>query len=135
MKLSRVDWVILALLFGGAVALYARTARFDYIYYDDPEYTFRDDQVPLGITAGGARYAFTTFNLSNWHPLTWLSYMLDVKLFGLSARSFHRTNVILHACNAISLYLLLRAMTGSQWRSALAAGIFTLHPLRVESVA
>ena len=135
MKFSREDGLIVLLLCAATASLFARTVRFDYIYCDDPEYTFEDDYVPRGLTIDGARHALRTFNLANWHPLTWLSYMLDVQLFGLSPRAFHRTNVVLHTGNAILLFLLLRAMTGSRWRSALAAALFAVHPLRVESVA
>jgi Tfp pilus assembly protein PilF len=87
------------------------------------------------MTAASVRDAFTSRRLSHWHPLTWLSYQLDVQLFGMAPATFHRTNVALHMANAVLVFLVLRAMTRSRWRSALAAAIFAVHPLRVESVA
>jgi tetratricopeptide (TPR) repeat protein len=117
------------------VALFSRTFGFDFIHYDDPEYVFRNDYVQQGLNAQTVRYAFTSRALSHWHPLTWLSFMLDAELFGIEPRVFHRTNVVLHAGSAVLLFLALRIMTDAPWRSGLAAAIFALHPLRVESVA
>jgi tetratricopeptide (TPR) repeat protein len=135
MKLRRTDCVIMLVLGSITAALFAQSMRFDYTYYDDPDYTFRDDHVPTGLNAASVKHAFSTWRLANWHPLTWLSYMLDVQLFGMTARAFHRTNVLLHGCNAMLLYLALAILAGSRWRSVLAAAVFALHPLRVESVA
>jgi len=129
------DWLIAALLAALTAAVFAQAVRFDYIHYDDPQYTFANPRVAEGITAAGVRDAFTSRQLSHWHPLTWLSLQLDVQLFGMSAATFHRTNVALHAANVVLVFLVLRAMTGSRWRSALAAALFAIHPLRVESVA
>src|SRR5205814_5720179 len=79
-------------------------------------------------------WAFTHFHSGNWHPLTWLSHMLDCQLYGLNAGRHHLTNIILHAATAILLFLVLRQMTGLLWRSAFVAALFAIHPLRVESV-
>lgn len=135
MKFRGIDLILVFVLGGATAALFAPSVRFDYIHYDDPDYTYRDDYVSTGLNAASVRHAFTTMRLANWHPLTWLSYMLDVQLFGISAATFHRTNVFFHACNAMLVYLALASLTQSRWRSALAAAVFALHPLRVESVA
>ena len=88
-----------------------------------------------GLTAEGIAWAFTTSHASNWHPLTWLSHMLDCQLYGLKPGGHHLTNVLLHAATAILLFLVLRRMTGDLWPSAFVAAVFAIHPLRVESVA
>jgi len=118
------------------VAVYWPVARHDFVDYDDPVYVQGNRVVQRGLTAAGLRYAFRpSVEASNWHPLTWLSHMVDVQLFGLQAGAHHLVNVALHALNAVLLFLLLRRMTGALWRSALVAALFALHPLHVESVA
>src|SRR5438132_1315469 len=79
--------------------------------------------------------AFTAFHASNWHPVTWLSHMMDCQLFDLHPAGHHLTSVLLHAANSVLLFIVLRRMTGSQWRSACVAALFAWHPLHVESVA
>jgi Flp pilus assembly protein TadD len=107
-----------------------------FVNYDDPVYAFENPYVRAGLTADGVRWAFTTFEAGNWHPLTWLSLELDATLFGgLTAGAFHRTNVLLHAANAVLLFVVLWRMTGAVWRAAVVAALFALHPLHVESVA
>jgi len=91
--------------------------------------------VRAGLTFKGILWAFTHFYASNWHPLTWISHMLDCQVFGLNAAGPHVVNVLFHAANAILLFLLLHRLTHAQWRSAIVAGLFALHPLHVESVA
>jgi Flp pilus assembly protein TadD len=91
--------------------------------------------VRQGLTWDSARWAFTSFHIANWHPLSWLSHMLDVELFGPEPGPAHLTNVVLHASNAVLLFLALRFMTGAIWPCALVATLFAVHPLRVESVA
>jgi protein O-mannosyl-transferase len=116
--------------------VYSPTFHYPFVRYDDPAYVYENPHVQAGLTADGARWAFTTFDCGNWHPLTWLSLQLDAQLYGgLNAGAFHRTNVLLHAANAVLLFLVLSRMTGAVWRSAVVAGLFALHPLRVESVA
>src|SRR5207248_6556419 len=88
-----------------------------------------------GLTLRGIEWAFGHFYFNNYHPLTLLSHMLDVQLFGLDPGAHHLTSVALHALNAVLLFLLLRRMTGAIWPSAFVAGAFALHPLHVESVA
>jgi Flp pilus assembly protein TadD len=106
-----------------------------FIGFDDPEYVTQNPDVAGGLTLRSAAWAMTTGRAANWHPVTWLSHMLDASLFGLDPRGHHATSLVLHCANAALLFVLLLRMTGATWRSALAAALFALHPLRVESVA
>ncbi|MGD0350880.1 MAG: hypothetical protein ABSB84_11310 [Verrucomicrobiota bacterium] len=106
-----------------------------FIIYDDHDYVTENLNVQAGITAAAVHWAFTTTHAGNWHPLTWLSHMLDCQLFGLKASGHHWTNLGFHIANTLLLFVLLREMTGAVWRSALVAALFAWHPLRVESVA
>jgi tetratricopeptide (TPR) repeat protein len=129
------DIAIFALLVVATFALYARTAHFDFVNFDDGDYVYDNAWVKQGITADGISWAFTTSAASNWHPLTWLSLMLDVSLFGVSAGAIHLVNAALHALNAGLLFLVLSRMTWNRWPSAWVAAMFAVHPLHVESVA
>ena len=106
-----------------------------FVDYDDPEYVVSNPHVQAGLTWGGITWAMHSYYASNWHPLTWVSHMLDVQLFGPGPMGPHCVNLLLHVANAMLLFLLLRRMTGAQWRSALVAALFALHPVHVESVA
>ncbi|HEC17229.1 MAG TPA: tetratricopeptide repeat protein [Sedimenticola sp.] len=117
------------------ITVYWQTGRFEFIDWDDELYVTANRHVQAGLTLEGLRWAFTTFHATNWHPLTWLSHMLDVQLFGLDAGRHHLTNVLLHLGNTLLLFFVLRRMTGAMWRSAFVAALFGLHPLHVESVA
>ena len=109
--------------------------RADFIAYDDPQYVTHNPQVRRGLTRAGFRWAFETGYFANWHPLTWLSHMADVSLFGLSPHGHHATNLVLHVANTLLLFLLFRGLTGNRWRSAVVAALFAVHPAHVESVA
>ncbi len=115
--------------------LFARTAGHEFLLYDDNLYVTENARVQQGLTWSGVAWAFTTLHAGNWHPLTWLSHMLDVRLFGLDPGPHHLVNVVLHAANTVLLYLILLRMTGAPWRSAFVAALFAVHPLHVESVA
>ena len=91
--------------------------------------------VRAGLTWPGVKWAFTAVHSSNWHPLTWLSHMLDCQLYGLNPRGHHLTNVVFHLANTLLLFLFWARITGALWPSALVAALFALHPLHVESVA
>ncbi len=106
-----------------------------FVDYDDGAYITKNPEVLGGLTAGGLRFAFGEFHSANWHPLTWLSHMLDVELFRQDAGSHHLVNALLHALNGALLFLFLSSATGSSWASLVVALLFALHPLRVESVA
>ena len=119
-----------------AVAIvFGQTVSHAFINYDDQEYLCENPHVQAGITVRSVGWAFTAMHASNWHPLTWISHMLDCQLYGLWAGGHHLTNVLLHAANAVLLLLVLRRMTRQLWPSALVAFVFAIHPLRVESVA
>jgi Tfp pilus assembly protein PilF len=102
---------------------------------DDEKYVYRNPHVLRGLTREGFSWAFTTFHAANWHPLTWLSHMLDAELFGPSPGWHHRMNVLYHLLNTNLLFLVLWRMTGGLWQSAVVAALFGVHPLHVESVA
>ena len=130
-------WLIGLLLGGAVLALYARACgtELDFINFDDDDYVIRNAHVIRGLTANGFCWAFTSREEVNWHPLTWLSLQLDSQLFGTGPVGYHRTNVLLHACNTVLLFWLLQRMTGALWCSAAVAAFFGLHPVHVEAVA
>jgi tetratricopeptide (TPR) repeat protein len=115
--------------------VYGQTLHHEFVNYDDEDYVTTNAQVSRGVTLEGIVWAFTSVHSANWHPLTWISHMVDCQLYGLNAGGHHLTNLLLHAANAILLFFLLRQMTGALWRSAFVAALFAVHPLRVESVA
>ena len=119
----------------GAAILYAQLRTHLFINFDDPVYIVRNPHVLAGLTWEGVRWAFTTFYASNWHPVTWLSHMLDVTLFGRDAGKHLLMSATLHAFNAVLLFLWLRRATNAVWRPAIVAALFAVHPLHVESVA
>jgi Flp pilus assembly protein TadD len=126
----------LAAALGLAVlALYWRVGGYGFVNFDDGDYVAANPALREGLSWKGIAWAFTTFHGGNWHPLTWLSHLLDYRLFGLSAGGPHLENVLLHAASSIALLLVLRRLTGALWRSCAVAALFALHPLRVESVA
>jgi Flp pilus assembly protein TadD len=114
---------------------FAQLAWARFIAFDDPSYVTANPYVRQGLTARGVRWAFTSTDLANWHPLTWLSHMLDVQIFGMNAGGHHLTSVVLHVANTLLLFVALRAMGAADGRSALVAVLFGVHPLHVESVA
>ena len=126
--------VCLALMLTVA-ALYAPVAGFQFLSYDDRQYLLENANVNSGLSLRNLYWAFTSFYQANWHPLTWLSHMVDVQLFGLNPAGHHLVSVVLHCANSILLFLFLRQATGASWRSAVVAALFALHPLHVESVA
>ncbi len=116
------------------LSLYAPSLRQGFLPYDDQQYVTENLQVQAGLTWRGLVWAFG-YHAGNWHPLTWLSHMLDCQLYGLKPAGHHLTNVLLHVANTILLFLLFNRMTGATWRSATVAFLFAWHPLHVESVA
>ena len=115
--------------------VFGQTVQFAFVNLDDNLYVYDNPEVVRGLTLHGIVWAFTHFYAENWHPLTWISHMLDCQLYGLNAGGPHLTNVLLHSATAILLFLVLRQMTGFLWRSAFVAAVFAIHPLRAESVA
>ena len=115
--------------------VFGQTVHFAFVGYDDNTYVYENPDVTCGLSLNGVEWAFTHVVVSNWHPLTMLSHMLDCQLYGLNAGGHHLTNVLLHTASVILLFLALRQMTGKLWRSAMVAAVFGIHPLRAESVA
>ena len=121
------------LLFAGTVLLFSRALRCGFVNYDDPAYVTANPQVQGGLSWAGVVWAFTS-PADYWHPLTWLSHMLDWQLYGPAATGHHLTSVCWHALNAVLAFLLFRRLGAGLWLGAFAAALFAWHPLRVESV-
>lgn len=134
-RLKLVDALLVLLLLAATIVTYWPVHRLGSINFDDPQYVFANPQVLSGLSIEGLRWAMTTNTLGNWHPLTWLSYQLDVALFGARPGPMHVENMLIHALNAAGWFILLRGMTRCRARSAIVAGLFALHPMHVESVA
>jgi tetratricopeptide (TPR) repeat protein len=115
--------------------VYVPVFQAQFIGFDDDEYVFANPHVLSGITLANLRWAFVTNHTGNWHPVTWISLMLNSQYFGSSAGAFHAVNLLLHVANTLLLFLWLYGATGAKWRGALVAALFALHPLHVESVA
>jgi Flp pilus assembly protein TadD len=114
---------------------YAPALTNGFVSHDDERYVVANPHVRQGLTADALRWAWTAFYASNWHPLTWMSHMLDWQLYGERPAGHHLTNVLLHLANALILLLVLESLTGAPWRAAFVALAFAVHPLHVESVA
>ena len=128
-------WICLALTLA-TVAVYWQVGSYDFVNYDDGEYVYTKSEYPKRYyTYDAFKWAFTTNYAANWHPLTWLSHILDWQLYGSKAGGHHITNLIFHIANTLLLFIVLRQMTNALWPSAFVAALFALHPLHVESVA
>jgi hypothetical protein len=126
--------MVVAVLAAAVLAVYLPVVRYGFVGFDDNRYITDNPLVRGGLSPGGVVRAFTTAEPDNWHPLTWLSHMADVEMFGLRPGAYHAVSLLIHLLAAVFLLVLLRAMTGALWLSALAAALFALHPLHVESV-
>jgi Flp pilus assembly protein TadD len=130
-------WLVPAICAGLVLLVFivfGQTVTHEFITTDDDDYVYKNPVVIAGLTWKGVVWAFG-FHAYNWHPLTWISHMADCQIYGLNPSGHHLSNVILHAATAVGVFLLLRSLTGALWPAALAAAIFAVHPLRVESVA
>ncbi len=128
--------LLLGLVLAVAVFVcYSRVIHNQFLIYDDNEYITENAHIKGGMSWGTVKWAFTTFDASNYHPLTWISHAVDCTFFGLSPAGPHLINVLLHAINATLLFFLLQYATGYRWRSLMVAALFALHPINVESVA
>lgn len=132
MAQPRLICLVLALL---TLLLDLPVSQHEFIVYDDDLYVTDNRTVQRGLTWTGIKWAFTTLHASNWHPLTWLSHMLDWQLFGANAGAHHLVNVLFHIANTVLLFLLICRMTAALWASAMVAALFAWHPLHIESVA
>lgn len=135
--MSKKKQIVLIYFMLAAVTLIAfgQVYQCDFINYDDPLYVTENIHIQDGITSGAIRWAFTTGYGANWHPLTWMSHMLDVQFFGLKAGWHHLTNLLLHLANTLLLFFVFNRMTNAPWQSAFLAALFAVHPLHVQSVA
>ena len=125
-------FILLAL---ATLAVFGQVWSHDFVTYHDPDYVTANPIVREGVTPGGAAWAFTTYRIGKWFPLSWLSHMVDCELFGIRSGLHHLMNLFLHVCSTLLLFAVLQRMTGDRWRSAVVAWLFALHPLHVESVA
>lgn len=124
-----------AVLIFGTLFVFHRALQNGFLDLDDADYVTQNAHVKNGVTLFGIKWAFVSGASANWHPLTWISLMLDAQCYGDFARGYHFTNILLHALNAALAFLALRKMTGAHWPGAFCAALFAWHPLRVESVA
>ena len=134
-RIQRQDILIFLALLALTLAVYWPVYRFDFLSYDDSEYVSQNVRVQAGLNGENIGWAFRTFFFMNWHPLTWLSYMVDSQLFGLRPAAFHLVNVLLHALTTLLVFAVFKRITGARWPSAFLAMLFAVHPLHVESVA
>lgn len=132
---KQTTFYICGLLTAITFSVYMGLMRNDFIIYDDNVYVTANINVQNGATFSNIKWAFTTNTTGNWHPITWLSHIIDFELFGLRAWGHHLTSLMLHIANVLLLFLILKWMTGAVWRSAFVAAVFAVHPLNVESVA
>ena len=135
MESGKHNLILCLLLAVATLALYNPVARHPFVNYDDDRYVTDNPHVNSGLSWGTVKWAFTTTSEANWHPLTWLSHALDVQLFRLNPTGHHYVNLLLHALNAVLLFLVLWWATGCTARSWMVAALFALHPINVESVA
>ena len=134
-RFGTVELWIMATLALATLGIYCQVVSHQFINFDDDLYVRDNAMVNAGVTLKGITWAFTTFHSANWHPVTWLSHMIDCQLFGLSAGKHLLVSVFIHVANTLLLFVFLNKVTGSKWRSATVAALFALHPLHVESVA
>ena len=134
--MKRRSKIVAFLLVVVTAAIYSNVLSNDFDYYDDEPYITANTHIQKGLSWTSIKWAFTSIGYSdNWHPLTWLSHMLDVRLFGLNPAGHHFTNLLFHILATLLLFGFLLSTTGLLWPSAFVAALFALHPLHVESVA
>lgn len=135
-KVGRVQLILLAMVLAAVtVTVYWQVGTHDFVGYDDGCYITENPHVATGLTGSNFRWAFTAVHASNWHPITWLSHMTDVQLYGLNPQGHHLTNIWIHTLSTALLFVLLFRLTCQIWQSGFVAALFALHPLHVESVA
>jgi len=132
---KRHFYIICIFLVVATLAVYWQVLDNDFVKYDDDLYVTENIRVHKGVTFDSLTWAFTSSHAANWHPLTWVSHMIDCQLYGLNPRGHHLTSLLFHVANTLLLLLILVRMTGVLWQSAFVAALFALHPLHVESVA
>jgi len=116
------------------LAVFTQIIGHKFVYYDDQTYIVKNPHIQHGLSLGAIKWAFAGY-ACNWHPLTWISHTIDYSLFGMNAGGHHAVSLLFHLANVLLLFVVLRRMTGSIWKSAFVAALFAIHPLHVESVA
>lgn len=134
-RVGRREYGICLVLLAMTFVVYGQIRHHDFFEYDDGAYVSGNPQIQNGVTAAGLRWALTTGHASNWHPLTWISHMIDCDLYGITPGKHHLTSLWIHMANVLFLFFLLRRLTSSPWPSAFVAAVFAVHPLGAESVA
>ena len=134
-KKRRLELGICLFLVTVSLGVYLQVSGCDFVNYDDELYVIKNPHIKAGLTLESTIWAFTTGYAANWHPLTWLSHMLDFQLYSLNPMGHHWTNLQIHIVNTVLLFLFLKWVTGAIWRSAFVSALFAVHPLHVESVA
>jgi protein O-mannosyl-transferase len=132
---SRRQWLAVLALVALTAAVYAPVLGFGFVNHDDDRYLVQNPMVQQGLNPQTVGWAFSTLYFSNWHPVTWISYLVDIELFGLHPGALHAINLMLHLVNTLLLALVLHRMTRRFWPAIAVAALFALHPLHVESVA
>jgi protein O-mannosyl-transferase len=127
--------LFIVFLLTGVFAVFWQSTGHEFIIFDDNLYVTENLHVKAGVTYRNVLWAFTTMEASNWHPMTWLSHMLDCQIYGLNPKGHHLTNILFHIANTLLLWYLLFSATRNYWQSLFVAALFALHPLHVESVA
>lgn len=131
----RGERCITPLLIVIALIVFWPVQHHGFLTLDDDAYVYDNPHVTTGLTAANISWALTATHAYNWHPVTWVSHMLDVQIYGLDPGGHHRTNLLLHIANVLLMFLLLKKITGRAWRSGFVSALFAIHPLHVESVA
>jgi len=127
--------IIVVALIVACVAIYGQTFSFDFINIDDRQYIYENPIVATGLNSKSIWWAFTAVYSGNWHPVTWLTHLMDVTLFGMNAGGHHASNVVIHTLASILAFFAFRNLTNTIWPSAAVAALFAIHPAHVESVA
>ena len=133
-RIPKEVWLSLLLVFA-VLVIFWQVLGFEFVNYDDDRYVTRNPMVQQGLTLTSVKWAFSSTHAEFWHPVTWLSHMLDIQIFGLNPGGHHFSNLLLHIINTLLLFWILTHTTGYLWRSCIVAALFALHPLHVESVA
>jgi hypothetical protein len=131
----RPELLVCLFLIISILAVYWQVRNYPFVNYDDGQYVTQNQYVQAGLTLESIKWSITDSHASNWHPLTWMSHMLDCQIYGLDPGRHHLTNVFFHILNTLLLFLVFKKMTGDFWQSSFVAALFALHPLHVESVA
>lgn len=132
---NRIKILIISIIIVLTALCFYQTLSHRFVNYDDNAFVYLNNNVSEGLSVESIIWAFTTTHMEIWHPITWLSHIIDCELFGLNAGGHHFSSVLFHLLNCLLLFVILTELTGTIWRSALVAVLFAIHPLHIESVA